>query len=174
MGLENWGTSHPVTLAIVLVLIGSFGLSPFSNDIRLLYAALPKGIRAVRRASLLNALRRAHLQMSDPTTVVRQLIIRCSVLFLYGIIGLFSIFKEENRRFDSQFHEPLSSADRALGNSRTILDFILVAFTVAAAMIAASLVTVWQYRRPSDQVTKLTRKLEPLTAEEDLKVRLRK
>jgi hypothetical protein len=173
MGIENWGTSHPVTLAFILALVASFGLSPFSNDIRALYAAVPRGVRTVRRVSLILALQRAHLQLADPTTVIRQLIIRRSIVFLYGAVNLYLLLRDTNKKFDIQFHAPLSSADKALANSRSILDFLVVMWVVAGAMSMASLFTVWQYRRPLDQAKKLALKLGPLTKEEDRMARLR-
>jgi hypothetical protein len=173
MSIENWGTSHPVTLAFLLALVASFGLSPFSNDIRAIYSAVPKGVRAVRRTSLVNALRRANLQLADPITVIRQIIIRCSIVFLYGAVLLVDLLRVENRRFDNEFHGPLSSADKALGNSRSILDFLFAMCFTGGIMLMLSLFTAWQYRRPLDQAAKITRKLGPLTKEEDRMANLR-
>jgi hypothetical protein len=167
MSIETWGASHPVFLSIALAVIASLILSPFSNDLRALYSALPKGVRAMVRVARIGALRRARRQLADPGLFARTLATRCGVVTSWGVLLFVRFVVTTNREFDLQFRAPLSDIDRALGNTRIMIDFV---FSIQATVMVVGLsllFTAWQFRDPLARIPSLKQKLGPMTQEEE-------
>jgi hypothetical protein len=156
-----------------MALIGSLIFSPFSNEIRSIYSAIPNGFRAVLRARDVSLLRRARFQLIDGTFFIRSVLTRCSILILYLSVGLLRAVRDTNTEFDRQFRLPLSSADRALANSRSLIDFATMGFFVLSVIAVVCLVTCWQFRIPPViRIARLEEELGKMSHEEELRCRV--
>src|SRR6266851_640693 len=161
--IEAWGVAHPVQLAVSLAFLSSMLLSPFSNDIRALYSAAPKGFQSVVRALRLSKLRRLRSQIKDPSAFAQRALTRCCVVALIGVWLGYKVMEFEGLRFDKEHPGPLSTVEKAYANSRTILDFEGVFFMTLAGIAVAAIFTVWQYRSPHARAEILESRLQPIS-----------